>query len=653
MTRTRAALLLAVISLLAYLPALQNNFVNYDDPGYVTENPVVQNGLTPAGIQWAFIGWHASNWHPLTWLSHMADCGLFRLNPAGHHFVNLLFHSANTALLFLLLARLTQKIWPSIFVSVLFALHPLHVESVAWVAERKDVLSTFFALLALLSYAKFAERAAAPDSRSGRQFGLCLLFFIMSLLAKPMFVTLPFVFLLLDFWPFKRVMSDQWRMAGIKNVLVEKVPFFALAVLSCVATFLAQRQEAVATLQKVPLDLRLENTVVAYAGYLAKTFFPLNLAVFYPLPKHISPVVLILSAAILLAISALAVLGVRRRPYFLMGWLWFLGTLVPVIGLVQVGDQALADRYTYFPLIGIFLILALAADDLAARVPGVQKILVAAAILICAGCLLLTEKQISYWRDSETLFKHALAVTDDNALAHLNLGVAFQEANRPQDALVQYKEALRLDPLRREAFNNIARILNDAGRPSEALEYARAALRLDVRSAPAHVKLGMIQAELKSYDEATNEFFQAAQLDKNYAPAQFQMARTLLLQGRDGAAPPYFQRALELDPENISMLIFAARVFAADENPQGRNDAQALALAGRAAQIAGDSSAVALDTLAAALAENGRFDEAAKLAGQALELAQNAGQRDDAAEIQQRLDLYRQHQPWRKSFRAQ
>ncbi|HTB85730.1 MAG TPA: hypothetical protein VK742_18950, partial [Candidatus Sulfotelmatobacter sp.] len=292
MTRTRAALLLAVISFLAYLPALQNNFVNYDDPDYVTENSVVQNGLTPAGIRWAFIGWHASNWHPLTWLSHMADCGLFRLNPAGHHFVNLLFHSANTALLFLLLARLTQKFWPAILVSLLFALHPLHVESVAWVAERKDVLSTFFALLALLRYTKFAEPAAVPDSRSGRQFGLCLLFFTLSLLAKPMFVTLPFVFLLLDFWPLKRVRGSGFRVQGWAPLLVEKIPFFALVVISCAVTFFAQRQQAVATLQKVPLDLRLENTVVAYAGYLAKTFYPLNLAVFYPLPKHISVVVL-------------------------------------------------------------------------------------------------------------------------------------------------------------------------------------------------------------------------------------------------------------------------------------------------------------------------------------------------------------------------
>jgi tetratricopeptide (TPR) repeat protein len=645
MTRTRAALLLAVITLLAYLPALQNNFVNYDDPDYVTENPVVQNGLTLAGIKWAFTGWHAANWHPLTWLSHMADCELFRLNPAGHHFVNLLFHSANTALLFLLLARLTQKVWPSILVALLFALHPLHVESVAWAAERKDVLCVFFCLLALRAYIRFADLSKAQSPKAKVFYGLTLLAFVLALLAKPMAVTLPFVFLLLDFWPLKRVMS-------VKNLFVEKMPFFALTVISCTVTFFAQRQEAVATLQKVSLALRLENSVVAYAGYLAKTFCPLNLAVFYPLPRHISLPVLILSAAILIAISALAVTGIRRRPYILMGWLWFLGTLVPVIGLVQVGDQALADRYTYFPLIGIFLILALAADDLAVRFPPAKKFLMAAAVLVCAGCLWLTEKQISYWRDSETLFTHALAVTEDNALAHLNLGVAYQDENRPQDALIQYHEVLRLDPGRREAWNNLARILDDEGRPADALEYARTAMKLDPRSAPGHVTLGMILAELKRYDEATNELSQAAQLDENSAPAQFQMARTLLLQGRDAAAPPYFQKALELQPQNLSMLIFTARVLAADEDPQGRDGAQALALARRAAQLVGDSSPVALDTLAAALAENGRFDEAVKLAGQALAAAQKAGQTDDAAEIQQRLELYRQHQPWRKSFRA-
>jgi tetratricopeptide (TPR) repeat protein len=652
MTRTRAALLLAVITLLAYLPVLQNGFVNYDDPDYVTENPVVQNGLTFAGIRWAFTGWHASNWHPLTWLSHMADCGLFRLNPAGHHFVNVLFHSANTALVFLLIARLTQKIWPSVLVALLFAWHPLHVESVAWVAERKDVLSTFFALLALLSYAKLGETAADQKARSGRCFGLCLLFFALSLLAKPMFVTLPFIFLLLDFWPLNRFPLSAFRLPLFGRLLLEKIPFFGLAAVSCAVTFFAQRQEAVATLQKVPLDLRLENVVVSYADYLAGTFCPLNLAVFYPLPKHIPLTVLILSAAILIAISVLAVRGIRSRPYILMGWLWFLGTLVPVIGLVQVGDQALADRYTYFPLIGIFLILALAACEFASRLPGAQKPLLVIAGVVCAACLLLTEKQISYWRDSETLFRHALAVTDDNALAHLNLGVALQDANRPQDALVQYKETLRLDPARREADNNIARILNDAGQPAEALGYARAALRLDAKSASAHVTLGMILAELKNYDEATGEFLKAMQLDKNYAPAPFQIARTLLLQGRDAQAQPYFQSALELDPQNLSMLIYTARVLATDENPEGRNDTYALVLTGQIVQVAGGASPVVLDTLAAVCAENGRFDEAVKFEQQALTLVQNTGQKDDAAEIQQHLDLYRQHQPWRKSFRA-
>jgi protein O-mannosyl-transferase len=647
MTRTRAAFLLAFLTLLVYLPALQNGFVNYDDPDYITENPIVQNGLTLAGCKWAFNGWHASNWHPLTWLSHMADCEIFRLNPAGHHLVNVLFHSANTALVFLLVARLTQKFRPAMFVAILFAIHPLHVESVAWVAERKDVLSTFFALLALLSYAIFAAE------KSRRSFWNSLLFLVLSLLAKPMFVTLPLVFLLLDFWPFNRVSNEKFQISNWVPLVFEKIPFFILSAASCAATFFAQRAEAVATLQKVPLGLRLENTIVAYADYLAKTFCPLNLTVFYPLAKHISVIVLILSAIALFAISALTLLNFIRRPYFLVGWLWYLGTLVPVIGLVQVGDQALADRYTYFPLIGIFLVFALAADELAEKFPHTKKVFFIAAIFICAGCLLLTEKQISYWRDSETLFTRALAVTENNALAHLNLGETLQEQSRLDEALAQYKMTLQLDPTRREAYHNLARILSDDGKPAEALPYARAAMKLNFQSASAHTSLGVILAELKNYDEASDEFFQAARLDQNYAPAQFQIARMFLLQGRDAEALPYFQNALHLEPQNISMLIFAARVLAADENPAGRNGVQALAMASRALQLSGDSSSVVLDTLAAALAENGRFADAVKIEQQALALAQNAGQKDDAAEFQQRLQLFQQHQPWRKSFSAQ
>ncbi len=361
MPRARAiGLLLFLATLLAYLPALQNGFVNLDDKDYVTANPMVQRGVTWAGIKWAFAMWHASNWHPLTWLSHMADCSLFHLNPAGHHLVNVLLHAANAALVFALCLRLTIGLWTSAVIAALFAWHPLHVESVAWISERKDVLSTCFALLALLSYVRYAKatsdaeitNAAKPSPlathHSSPFWWLALFFFACSLMSKPMLVTLPFVLLLLDFWPLRRHLP-------VGRQLFEKWPFFALTLASCVITVFAQQTEAIAPLTKFPLSLRIENAVVAYAGYLLKTIWPVHLAVFYPMPSVIPWPTVAMAAAGLALISVFVWRVAKPCPYLAVGWLWYLGTLVPVIGLVQVGDQALADRYTYFPLIGIFL----------------------------------------------------------------------------------------------------------------------------------------------------------------------------------------------------------------------------------------------------------------------------------------------------------
>jgi hypothetical protein len=333
MSRPRLiALLLALITLAVYLPVTRHDFVNLDDADYVTQNPIVQEGLTVGGLHWAFTTFHASNWHPLTWLSHMADCECFGLNPAGHHLVNVLFHSANVALLFILLLRLTSQIWPSALVAALFAWHPLHVESVAWVAERKDVLSTFFGLLTLLSYVKFVQ----AQQRSS--FCFALLFFALGLMSKPMLVTLPFVMLLLDFWPLQRIALDRWQGGEILRLVRGKIPFFLLSAASCVVTFLAQRQgEAVISLATVPLGYRLENAAVAIATYLGRLFWPVNLCAYYPLPGKIPALQIFLALATLLLISATAWHWRRSQPCWLIGWLWFLGTLLPVIGLVQVG----------------------------------------------------------------------------------------------------------------------------------------------------------------------------------------------------------------------------------------------------------------------------------------------------------------------------
>jgi protein O-mannosyl-transferase len=640
MSRPRViSLVLALITLLVYLPVTHHAFLNYDDGDYVTENQAVQNGLTWAGIQWAFTSWHVNNWHPVTWLSHMTDYEIFRLNPGGHHFVNVLFHTANAVLLFTLLWQLTAALWPSALVAALFAWHPLHVESVAWISERKDVLSTFFALLTLLFYTGYA--------RENRRnfFWLALVFFALGLMSKPMLVTLPLVMLLLDYWPLQRM--EQTKIMGLAS---EKWPFFLLTAVSCVVTFLAQRNEAVASLQKVSLGSRFENALAAYPWYLQKMIWPVDLAVFYPLPKHISGIHLATAAVILIFISVFAWRTSRQNPCLLMGWLWFLGTLVPVIGLVQVGDQATADRYSYFPLIGIFIaiVFGLAKWSDPFRIPKI--VLAGSGVLILAACLALTKNQLPYWRDSESLFIHALAVTKDNALAHLNLGAAFEADEKSEAALTQYHEALRLDPQNYEADNNIGKLLYEMNQPQAALDYCLKAVQLNPKRAQLHNNLGIVLAELNRFDEARGQFSEAMQLDVNYAPPHFQTGKTLLKQGRDAEAMPHLLAALKIEPDDYQMLIYVARVLAADENPQIRSGTEALALAARADQLLGHAQPVGLDTLAMACAEAGRFDEAQQLEQQALQLAPAAGPSDDAPLMQHRLQLYKNHQPWRETF---
>jgi tetratricopeptide (TPR) repeat protein len=641
MSRPRLiALLLALVTLAVYLPVRTHSFVNYDDPDYVTENPFVKNGLTWPDIRWAFTAFHASNWHPLTWLSHMADCELFKLNPGGHHLVNVLFHAANSVLLFALLLRLTEKIWPSAMVAALFAWHPLHVESVAWIAERKDVLSTFFALLALLSYVKFVKENCR------RSFCFALLFFALGLMSKPMLVTMPFVMLLLDYWPLQRFPLSAFRFP----LLTEKIPFFLLTIASCIVTYFAQRNEAVASLAKVPLQLRFENSITAYTSYLFKTFWPTHLSVFYPLPGQIPWPAVAGAAAFLIFVSALVWLERKRNPWLLVGWFWFAGTLVPVIGLVQVGDQAMADRYTYFPLIGIFIAVTFAFEKWTNSFRFQKIAEVVASVVILSACLALTENQLRYWRDSESLFTHALAVTKDNALAHLNLGAAFQENRKPAEALAQYQQALALNPQRDEADNNIGKLLYEMNKPDKALAYCVKAVELNPKRASSHNSLGLVLVELNRFDEAMSQFSEAADLDANYAAPRFQTGRTLLKLGRDTDAIPFFNEALEIEPDNYQMLIYVARVLASDENSQVRNGSEALALADRANKLTGGAQPVALDTLGMACAEAGRFDEAVQIQQQAVTLVESAGQTDDAVPMQQRLQFYKNRQPWRESY---
>jgi tetratricopeptide (TPR) repeat protein len=643
MSRPRLiALLLALATLVVFLPAARFGFLNYDDNDYVTENNFVNSGLTVTDIQWAFTAFHAGNWHPLTWISHMTDCTLFGLNPGAHHFVNVLFHAASVALLFMLLWRLTERIWPAAFIAALFAWHPLHVESVAWISERKDVLSTFFALLALLSYAKFTKE----DCR--RSFWLALIFFALGLLAKPMLVTLPFVLLLLDYWPLGRFPLSAFRFP----LLTEKIPFFLLTAISCIVTFFAQRNgEAVVSLDRVSLHYRLENAPVAVVSYLQKLFWPVDLCAIYPMPDKIFPLQATLSVAVLILISTAGWRWRKSKPYFLVGWLWFLGTLVPVIGLVQVGGAAMADRYTYIPSIGFFIALVFLANNLADKIQIPKTIAIGTAAMILTGCILATEHQLPFWRDSETLFRRAVAVTQNNEIALVDLGSALETENRLDEALAIDRQAEKLESGRYQLHNNLGNLLAKLGRHDESLAEYRAAIRLRPGNAILHDSAGSELTALGQFAAALTEFSEAERLDPNYAQPHAETAKVFFKQGRDTEAVDELRAALRIEPDNFQILASTAHYLAANENAAARDGKSALVLALKANELTGHSQPMVFDALGMAFAENGNFSNAQTCAQNALDLASNA-QMKKLEPLHRRLELYQNRQPWRESFRA-
>jgi tetratricopeptide (TPR) repeat protein len=668
----RIALLLAAATFALFLPAAWSGFCVYDDSLYVTDQPIVQAGVTWAGVKWAFTTMAASNWHPLTWLSHMVDCGVFGLNPAGPHLVNVLFHAANVALLFTLLWRLTNKIWPSAFIAALFAWHPLHVESVAWISERKDVLSTFFALLALLNYARHVELSKVQSPKSKVYFAWSLVAFALGLMAKPMLVTLPCLLLLLDFWPLRRISNFKFQISNPESGLpqrtlfsrlhhssfiilaLEKWPFFFITFASCAITFLAQSRSggnAVASFSLVPLHYRLKSVPLAYVEYLSKIFWPSKLAIFYPLQERIPVSAVVLAVTALVFISLAALRLYRSRPYLLTGWLWFLGMLVPVIGLVQVGSAALADRYSYLPAVGIFLAVTFAACDLAVRFRISRPALAGISIFILGACAVTMENQLRCWHDNETLFRHALAVTTDNDTARNNLGVALEQQGRLAEAAEQYRAAARLEPDRYLGHHNLANALDHLGRPAEALAEHWEAARISPDTQFLHHVLGLSLAAAGQDDEALKEFSEAARLDPHYAWPHFETAKIFLRQNRDAAALDELRAALRIDPDNIDILSFTARVLAASENPATRNGRDAFALAAKANLLTSGRRPDVLDALGMACAELGKFDEAQMAAQSALEVSA-ALKLTEVKPVQQRLELYKNHQPWRESFGA-
>jgi len=613
-----ACLFLVVATSAAYGDLKNHQFINYDDNVYVTDNPPVQGGLTRTGLVWAFTTLHTGMWIPLTWLSFMVDSQLFGLHPGGYFLTNLLFHLANVLLLFGWLLRTTRAPGRSFLVAALFALHPLHVESVAWATERKDVLSTCFWLLTMWAYVRYAERP-----RLGR-YALILVCFSLGLMAKPMLVTLPFVLLLLDYWPLGRLSFNGPAAAAaspkpdpgvtLKRLLWEKSPLLAIAALSSVVTFYAQKQ-GMFPLQVLPIPDRLANALVAYVGYLGQMFWPARLAVLYPLPGHHLPIWQAPAAGLALAVlSLLALRQARRHPYLLVGWLWFLGTLLPVIGLVQVGAQAMADRYTYVPCIGLFIVVVWGMADLAARWRAPRFLLPVGAAVVLSALMICTWVQVGYWRDSISLYEHTLQVTRGNPIIRNNLGIALAEQGKTDQAIAHYDEALRLKPDYAEAHNNLGIALDAQGETDQAIAQYGEALRLKPDYADAHNSLGLALAAQGKMDQAIAHYDEALRLKPDYAEAHNNLGIALEAQGKLDQAIAQYDEALRLKPgyadahNNLGLVLEA----------QGKAD-QAMVEYAEALRLNPDLAG-AHNNLGLALAAQGKLDQAVRHYTEALRL---------------------------------
>jgi protein O-mannosyl-transferase len=609
------AAVLALVTMATYWPATRNDFVNYDDVLYVTANGQVQDGLSWEAVKWALFNPVNSNWHPLTVWSHMADCQFFGLKAWGHHLTSVLLHALNTVLVFLMLRGLTGALWRSALVAALFGLHPLHVESVAWVSERKDVLSGCFGLLALMAYARYARgrkpnagcRTQKPAPPSTQQFHvsrltfhtptfylLSLLFFSLGLMSKAMLVTWPFVMLLLDYWPLGRMKKAEGRMQNVEAddtrhatsvfhsniaegerttrhaphpaaqsqianrksqillpLLLEKFPFFVLATAVSIVTVLVQKAGGALTVgESLPLSVRCGTALISYCRYLGKLFWPADLAVYYPHPGQWPVGKVVLAGMLMLGIAILLFRQRRRYPFLLVGWLWYCGTLVPVIQLVQTGGHAMADRYTYIPWVGMLVVAVWGAYELTRGWRyGLMAFSVAGSTAMVL-CLALTRQQIGYWKDSEALFRHALAVTENNELARYNLGVALSMKGQTDEAIRQYREAIRLKSDYAEPHNNLGLALGKRGQMDEAIRQYQEALRLNPDYATAHNNLGIALGKKGQMDEAIRHYREALRLKPDFADAHYNLGNALYNKGRTDEAIRQYREAIRLKPDD-------------------------------------------------------------------------------------------------------
>jgi tetratricopeptide (TPR) repeat protein len=587
------------ITWLVFGQTLRHDFVNYDDNTYVYENPKITDGITFSGLKWSLTQIHSRNWHPLTSFSHMLDCQLFGLNAGGHHFTSVFLHTIGVLLLFLLVRQLTGSLWRSAFFAAVFAIHPQRVESVAWIAERKDVLSGVFLMLTLLAYVRYARQPSLLH------YLAMLVLFICGLISKPMLVTLPFVLLLLDYWPLRRIVdrSSLWRIG------LEKIPLLVLAAASAVITSFIQLSGRAHT-SPLPLLWRMENALVSCLNYISQMVWPVNLAPFYPHPENLLPTwKIVLALAVLLAVTAIAFLRRRDNPYLLTGWFWFLGMLVPVIGIVQVGAQGWADRYTYLPHIGLSLMAAWALVDLTARWRYRRQFLGAAAATTIVAMSWQSSIQASYWRDNETLWNHTLAVTSRNHVAHNNLGSFFFDQGQNDAAFFHHEQALSIrsqqlitgqDFLLALYYNNVAAGLRRKGRPAEAIALCQKGLKYQPDYDQLYLNWGGALIDQGRISEAIPIFQEAMKFRSDSDAVYTAMADALCRQGMETAAIAQYEKALQVAPQSIAALNNLAWMLATSVHDSVRNGPRAVTLAEQAVRSSRGKNPFFLHKLAAA-----------------------------------------------------
>jgi tetratricopeptide (TPR) repeat protein len=637
-TAVAICVFLATLTVALYWPALGCDFIELDDRSFVAENVHVQGGLSWAGVKWALSNTdQAGYWGPLMWLSHMAAWQFFGLKAWGHHLINVLLHAANTVLVFVVFRRMTGASWRSAMVAALFGLHPLRVESVAWVTERKDVLSAFFWMLSLWAYARYGEKwkasssAKAPAGKKRKFFyGLALVFFALGLMSKPMLVTAPFVLLLLDYWPLGRMggiknlefriengQSGEKRVAAVPfwGLVAEKIPFLALAAAASAVTFAAQqRGGAVATLGILPAWARAGNALISYYRYLGKMFWPADLAIIYPHPKEWPLEQVVLAGVVLTGITVVVMVWRRRYPFLAVGWLWYVGTLVPVIGLVQVGEQAMADRYTYIPSLGVWIVTIWGAYELGRGWRHHEMVLSLAGAAAIAGCLALTRQELGYWKESETLFRRALEVTENNRQAHECLGNALYRKGRTEEAIAQFQEAIRIWPNFAAVRFNLGNALVKQGRTDEAIAQYEEALRLKPGYADAHNNLGIALDKKGRTDDAMAQYQEALRLRPDYADAMNNLGGVLDKKGQADEAIRQYQEALRLQPDDALAHYNLGNVLV----KKGRTD-ETIAQYKEAIRLQPDLFE-AHNNLGTALCTKGRTDEAIAQYEEALRL---------------------------------